>query len=595
MGTVYRKTVTKALPAGAELFIRKGQRFARWKDAKGKTRTAKLTTASDGADRIVIQAGTFTAKYRNGAGLVVETATGCHDETAARRTLGELERRGELVKSGVMTTAEDAISDHQPTALVEHFDAYRAFHTAKGLNAVRIKNTRARLVRLATDCGFRRLADLTADALEKWLGARAAESPSMSPGNRNEFRQELVGFGNWCVRTRRLVSNPFATVPKADAKADQRRKRRSMTEAELERLLDVARWRPVAEYGRETRPTDPLTRQRKRETWEYLPLTLETLDAALTTARRRLAKRPDFIARLERLGRERALIYKTLVLTGLRLNELRTLTVGQLQLDGPVPFLTLDAADEKNRQGNDVALRQDLADDLTRWIDRDRERLNGAAMLANDCQPSATLKLPARPDAPPSDAPLFKVPAALVRILDRDLLAAGIAKRDERGRTLDVHALRHTFGTLLSKGGVMPRTAQAAMRHSTIDLTMNVYTDPKLLDVHGALDSLPALSLDGERRSIPQTAKATGTDDLPASPFAPAFAPTTVKPCKSGSIADKSPSPGKSQTAARPRGATSMPVKANNPLTIAVSGLHQVERTRVELATSALRTQRSPN
>ena len=68
--------------------------------------------------------------------------------------------------------------------------------------------------------------------------------------------------------------------------------------------------------------------------------------------------------------------------------------------------------------------------------------------------------------------------AGLVRILDRDLVAAGIArrvkvdgkwkidKRDERGRTVDVHALRHTFGTLLSKGGVAPRTAQAAMRHS---------------------------------------------------------------------------------------------------------------------------------
>ncbi|MCX7393177.1 MAG: tyrosine-type recombinase/integrase [Planctomycetales bacterium] len=67
-------------------------------------------------------------------------------------------------------------------------------------------------------------------------------------------------------------------------------------------------------------------------------------------------------------------------------------------------------------------------------------------------------------------------------------------KADERGRTVDVHALRHTFGTLLSKSGVAPRTAQAAMRHGTIDLTMNVYTDPKLLDVQGALDSLPSLA-----------------------------------------------------------------------------------------------------
>jgi integrase len=45
--------------------------------------------------------------------------------------------------------------------------------------------------------------------------------------------------------------------------------------------------------------------------------------------------------------------------------------------------------------------------------------------------------------------------------------------------------LRHTFGTHVSKNGV-PRTAQAAMRHSSLDLTMpahrgeNVHTAPSL-------------------------------------------------------------------------------------------------------------------
>jgi integrase len=54
----------------------------------------------------------------------------------------------------------------------------------------------------------------------------------------------------------------------------------------------------------------------------------------------------------------------------------------------------------------------------------------------------------------------------------------------------DVHALRHIFGTLLSNGNVAPRTAQAAMRHSSLDLTMDVYTDPQLLDVAGAQSAL---------------------------------------------------------------------------------------------------------
>ncbi len=108
----------------------------------------------------------------------------------------------------------------------------------------------------------------------------------------------------------------------------------------------------------------------------------------------------------------------------------------------------------------------------------------------------------------PPNTPLFVVPNKLVRILDRDLVAAGIARRvevspgkwkidtrDERGRTVDVHALRHTFGTLLSKGGVSPRTAQAAMRHSSIDLTMNVYTDPNHLDVARAVEARPSLPM----------------------------------------------------------------------------------------------------
>jgi len=54
--------------------------------------------------------------------------------------------------------------------------------------------------------------------------------------------------------------------------------------------------------------------------------------------------------RLQLLGRERALIYKTLVLTGLRRNELSSLTVAQLDYIGAVPYVILNAGDEKTRQ-----------------------------------------------------------------------------------------------------------------------------------------------------------------------------------------------------------------------------------------------------
>jgi integrase len=70
-----------------------------------------------------------------------------------------------------------------------------------------------------------------------------------------------------------------------------------------------------------------------------------------------------------------------------------------------------------------------------------------------------------------------------------------VPRTDDRGRTIDIRALRHTFGTHLSKAGVPLRTAQAAMRHSDPSLTANVYTDPKLLDMAAAVASLPDLPL----------------------------------------------------------------------------------------------------
>ncbi|MDA0810008.1 MAG: tyrosine-type recombinase/integrase, partial [Planctomycetota bacterium] len=94
---------------------------------------------------------------------------------------------------------------------------------------------------------------------------------------------------------------------------------------------------------------------------------------------------------------------------------------------------------------------------------------------------------------------------------------------------MDVHALRHTFGTMLSQYGATPRTAQSAMRHSKIDLTMNVYTDPRLLDVSGALDALPALPLNRNPDQSTESTKATGTDGDTTKKFPPMFPPGTAQ------------------------------------------------------------------
>ena len=132
------------------------------------------------------------------------------------------------------------------------------------------------------------------------------------------------------------------------------------------------------------------------------------------------------------------------------------------------------------------------------------------------------------------------------------------------------------------------------MRHSTIDLTMNVYTDPRLLDVHGALELLPALSLDTEQMDIPKVVKATGTNDLTALPFAPGFAPTTGNWGESQSTGDNLDRQQSRQEQGGLRIVSPASVNRKRPLSIADNERHEVEPKGVEPSTSALRTQRSP-
>ena len=522
MGTVFKKQTTRPLPVGADIFTKGGQRFARWKAGK-RTRTAKLTTGRDGSERIVTESPTWLAKYRDGSGYVCEVSTGCRDEAAARSVLGELEKRAEKVRSGIISTAENMMAAHQHTLLTEHLAEFIATMQAAGRSEIHVSGTERLIQRVIDELNLRRLSDIQAEAVERWLAQQAKAQPdktAMGARTRNSYLIALRSFCNWCVERDRLPSNSLAKLDRADERSDRRRQRRALTEAELSRLLIVARLRPLADYGRETvtkSNASPTTSQkRSRATWSYKPLTFDELPAAVESARERLKDNPEFIAQQERLGQERELVYKLAVTTGLRKSELASLTIGQLDLDSDCPHVRLNAADEKNRQGNSIPLRRDVADELREWVSRLFDRAIGSADVLAFRRDAVPVKRPA-------STPLLNVPDAFCKILDRDLKAAGIPKRDDRGRTIDVHALRHTFGTMLSMAGVAPRVAQAAMRHSSIDLTMNVYTDPRLLDVQGAVESLPQISTTTSDPNENRQRIAAGAENF----VAPLVAPTS--------------------------------------------------------------------
>ncbi len=486
MGSIRKKNYTKPLPDDAELFEKSGKQFARVKPPKGRAVTYPLTVSKDGSQRIVCESATFVAKYRDGSGIIQEVSTGCRDEGAARSVLAELERRAELVRSGVISAAEDRIADHSATPIGEHFEAYLLHLEGSGCSPLHLRNVKAYIARLRRECELARLGDITAESLTKWM--LTSMKAGLGARTRNLHRSALVAFCGWCVESSRMVTNPLTRVALANEKADRRHVRRSLTEAEIVKFLDAAERRPLLEAL--------------------------TVRRGSRIGRAEAQVRPEVEAELRRVGRERRLIYSTLLTTGLRKSELRSITIGQVHLDEGSPYLELSAAHEKNRQGSLIPLRQDIADELRRWIDDSKQ-------LAETTSDDGTKTL--RDFA---SRPLFRVPEALDKVLSKDLKLAGIEKVDESGRVVDVHALRVTFATLLTRAGVAPRTAQAAMRHSDLRLTMQVYTDSRLLDTKGAVEALPSLPQSGFRPPSLRAPPSESLDSQLAPLLAPLLAPS---------------------------------------------------------------------
>jgi hypothetical protein len=185
MGFVYRKPYTMPLPACAEIIERGGERLARWKARNGRTHTAELIEGPDGTMRVRGRSGFYVARYRDGNDRVVQVATGCRDETAAKACLAQLERRVELVKAGIITDVESEAAKHGNVAIERHLDAFERHLHAKGGSARRIAMLRRRLDRFAEECGFTRLDKLDAARLEHWLVAQ--KEAGMSAATRNNF------------------------------------------------------------------------------------------------------------------------------------------------------------------------------------------------------------------------------------------------------------------------------------------------------------------------------------------------------------------------------------------------------------------------
>jgi integrase len=281
-------------------------------------------------------------------------------------------------------------------------------------------------------CRAHMLKDLKPERMESFLCQLA--DTGFSARTVNSYLQSIKGMLNWAVRTRRLPYNPLDCVARRSELGSRRRVRRALNDDELRRLLASALLGPERRMARAYRGG-------------HIPSCVQ--------------------AELDLQGRRNTLIYRVLVETGLRVGEARALTWADVDLDKATLTTRPQWVGNKNKKEETLPCSEGLTAALRDWR---------AAKPAGDADP------------------VLSMPANFVNTFYDDIEAAGIPRQDAAGRVLDLHALRHTFGSRLVAAGVDIKTVQSLMRHSTPVLTLGIYVHCDRARLRQAVEQLPVLA-----------------------------------------------------------------------------------------------------
>ena len=219
--------------------------------------------------------GPWIARWYDHNGRRRETSTRTTDKAAAERILAKRVADAAMRRDGVIDAAQDRYIEESRKTLAEHFaehDDYLRVHINRKTGFPATPKHRSHrqkhLKTVAEALEWSKLEDLDRSKLEAWLAGQ--DTASMSARTRNTYALSWCAFGNWCVDTGRLVANPFTRLGRANERADRRRHRRALTVDELHRLIDAARRRPLAEYGRSpVKVPQKEGEPKKRASWTY--------------------------------------------------------------------------------------------------------------------------------------------------------------------------------------------------------------------------------------------------------------------------------------------------------------------------------------
>jgi integrase len=283
----------------------------------------------------------------------------------------------------------------------------------------------ARLAKVIAKLPDARVRDLRVAS----IASLRAEAVAAGVGNRsaNLLADSVCACLRWGTDAGLIAANPLARLKRLPEAGHERRRRRALSDEEIARLLAA-----VEAEDRE------------------LALVAE-LDGRV-----RVPQRP---------------LFEFLLGLGCRYGETRLLTWGCVDLQQRL--VVLQAATTKSRRQRVLPLSDELVASL-----RALQAGLGRVPLASE---PVFLTARGRPWCAPSNN--------LMRLLNRALARARIKRTDVEGRTVDLHALRHTAASRWARRGVPITVAQRMLGHQDVRLTAGVYTHVGVEELRGAVDS----------------------------------------------------------------------------------------------------------
>ncbi len=340
-----------------------------------------------------------------------KTAKGYTDKRKTEAKAAKLEEEARLRRDKLIDPKLEKARDQRLVSLEDHLKAYET-HLKKN-SPKHVKLTMSRIRRIVNDACMETATDIDIESVEAVL-TEMLEAEEIGYKTYNHYLQAIDSLCNWMV-PKRMPSNPLLGIERLNAAEDVRHQRRALLPHEFEKLVVSARTSGVS---------------------------IQCFD-----------------------GEQRARIYLTSYMTGLRRKEIASLTPQSFDLDASPPTVTVEATASKHRKKDVLPLHSELVSMLRDWLKN-----------------------------VPQTEPLFPYLAKRRTwlMVKKDLERVGIPYRDDQNRVADFHAAgRHTHITELLRNGVSVTEAKELARHSDVRMTMK-YTHIGIDDQAKAVAKLPA-------------------------------------------------------------------------------------------------------